>query len=256
MTKRFAGVVEIRRLRAAPGGPSPRRKDAMSRTSKSRPRKVPPRTRKRAGPATPVAAPRKASRRRSAAPRRRAEQPLGVGVGDAFAVRRLQVPPSQSRARPDERLREIGWAEFGEMARELAERMEAEFKPDVVLGVVNGGVFLGGAIANSLRAEFRPIRVRKYGHRSVAQAVVGLRGKKVLVVDDVTVSGQTLGAGRVTAEKAGARDIRTAVMVVRPTGHHADFFALETEELVVFGWDYQLHTGSGEPGSDPGEVGV
>ncbi|GEJ58453.1 phosphoribosyltransferase [Anaeromyxobacter diazotrophicus] len=195
--------------------------------------------------------------RRKPAPRRpRAEQPLGVGVGDAFAVQRLQVPASQSRARPDERLREIGWAEFGDIARELAERMEPEFKPDVVLGVVNGGVFLGGAIASYFRAEFRPIRVRKYGRRSVAQAVMALRGKKVLVVDDVTVSGQTLGAGRVTAEKAGARDIRTAAMVVRPAGHHADFFALETEELVVFGWDYQLHGGSGEPGSDPGEVGV
>ena len=197
----------------------------------------------------------RASPRPPAAPRPRAEQPLGVGVADAFALERLKVPPALSRASVGE-LREIGWAEFGAMARELAERMEPEFRPDVVIGVVNGGVFLGGALANYVRAEFRPIRVRKFGRRSVPQAVVGLRGKNVLVVDDVTVSGQTLGAGRLTAEKAGARDVRTAVMVVRPTGHRADFFALETQQLVVFGWDYQLHGGGGESGGDPGEVGV
>jgi len=224
-----------------------------TRTSKPRAAKSPRRSRA-APPRTPAR--RKPSPRRPSAAPPRAEQPLGVGVGDAFALERLQVPASLSRAQPDDRLREIGWAEFGEIARELAERMEGEFKPEVVLGVVNGGVFLGGALASYFRAEFRPIRVRKFGPRAVAQAVVGLRGKKVLVVDDVTVSGQTLEAGRVTAEKAGAGDVRTAVLVVRPTRNYADFYALETEQLVVFGWDYQLHGGSGEPGSDPGEVGV
>lgn len=224
-----------------------------TRTSKK------PRVTAKASPrrrAAPAPARRKAPRRRPAPSRARAEQPLGVGVGDAFALERLQVPPSLSRARPDDRVREIGWAEFGEVARELAERIAEQFQPEVVLGVVNGGVFLGGALANSFRAEFRPLHVRKYRRRSVAQAVTGLRGKKVLVVDDVTVSGQTLGAGRFTAEKSGAGEVRTAALVVRPDGHHADWFALETDELVVFGWDYQLHGGPGGGEGDPGEVGV
>lgn len=212
---------------------------------------------RRAAPAAARPAGRRRPARRAAPPRPRAEQPLGVGVGDAFAVERLRVPPDDgTRARPDERLREIGWAQFGDIARELAERMAPEFQPEVVLGVVNGGVFLGGALASTFRAEFRPMRVRKFGRRAVAQAVVGLRGKKVLVVDDVTVSGQTLSAARASARRAGADEVRTAAVVVRPEGHHADFYALETDELVVFGWDYQLHGGGGEPGGDPGEVGV
>lgn len=222
-----------------------------TRPSKSR---APAASRRRRPPAAAAPAP---ARRKKAArrPRPRAEQPLGVGVADAFAVERLQMPASLSRARPGDRLREVGWAEFGELARELAERIGAEFQPEVVLGVVNGGVFLGGALANSFRAEFRPIHVRKYGRRSVAQAVTGVRGKKVLVVDDVTVSGQTLRAGCATALRSGAGEVRTAAMVVRPEGHHADWFAVETDQLVVFGWDYQLH--GGEPGGgDPGEFGV
>ena len=191
-----------------------------------------------------------AARKRRAGP---SEQPLGVGVADVFALQRLEVPAEVSPA-PD--VREVGWAEFGELARALAERIGAEFHPDVVLGVENGGVFLGGALAASFKAEFRPLRVRKFAGRSVADAVKGVRGKRVLVVDDVTVSGQTLTAARNSTSRGGAAEVQTGALVVRPKRHHADFFALETDQLVVFGWDYQLHGDGGEPGDDPGEVGV
>jgi len=174
-------------------------------------------------------------------------------VADAFAFQRLEVPPDGG-ARRD--VREVGWAEFGELARALAERIGTEFQPDVVLGVVNGGIFLGGALAAPFKAEFRPLRVRRFAGRSVADAVKGVRGKRVLVVDDVTVSGQTLTAARSSASRSGAAEVRTGALVVRPSRHRADFFALETDQLVVFGWDYQLHGDGGEPGGDPGEVGV
>jgi len=197
--------------------------------------------------------------RRARKPRRkpsgpRAEQPLGVGVADPFAMARLAVPPDAGRARRE--AREIGWAEFGEIARGLGDRIGAAFRPDVVLGIVNGGVFLGGALAATYQAEFRPLRVRKFRRRSVSDAVTGVRGKRVLLVDDVTVSGQTMTAARVSAVRAGAAEVRTAALVSRPGRHRPDFCALETDEVVVFGWDYQLHGDGGEGGGDPGEVGV
>ena len=154
-------------------------------------------------------------------------------------------------------MREIGWAEFGDLARELAERIGANFQPEVVLGVVNGGVFLGGALAASLKAEFHTVRVEKRGGRVVVlDSVADARGKKVLVADDVTHSGDTLGAVCAAARRAGATEARTATLVVRPDRHHADFHALETTDLVVFGWDYQLHGGGPAGSGDPGEIGV
>ncbi len=171
-------------------------------------------------------------------------------------MERLQVPRHLSRARHKEGLREVGWAEFPELARTLAERIAADYAPEVVLGVMTGGVFLGGALAVPLRAEFQPVRVSKRGKRSVAEPVTGVRGKKALVVDDVTVSGETLGAACAAARRAGAREVRTATIVVRPSKNHGDYHLLETDDLVVFGWDYQLH-GGGQGGSgDPGDVGV
>jgi len=170
-------------------------------------------------------------------------------------VKRLGIPARQSRARPQSRVREISWAEFGGIARELAEAVGRRYRPDVVLGVVNGGVFVGGALAGSLGAEFLPAKIEKRS-RIAGERLPSLKGKRVLAVDDVSVTGQTLGKATALALQAGAVEVRTAALVVRPKGNRTDFHAIETDEVVVFGWDYQLDGGGGAGPGDPGEVGV
>ncbi len=78
---------------------------------------------------------------------------------------------------------------------------------------------------------------------------------RALVVDDVASTGATLARARALARKAGAREVRTAVLVARPRGARPDFSAFATDELMLFGWDYQLDSASDGP-EDPGEVGV
>lgn len=213
----------------------------------------------------PMAAAR-ARRKKPAAPRRaaarnrgrRAEQPLGVGVGDGFAVARLGMPTRLSRARTQKEVREIGWAAFGEMARQLAGRIASRFRPDLVLGIVKGGVVVGGALAGALDVEFQPVRVDQRGRggrRPSPGRLPSLAGKRVLVVDDVAQSGKTLARARALATRAGAREVRSAVLVRRPGGSRPDWYAVETAELVVFGWDYQMEQFAGAVG-DPGETGV
>jgi hypoxanthine phosphoribosyltransferase len=155
-------------------------------------------------------------------------------------------------------VRELGWAAFGEVARTFAAAIAREFRPSVVLGVAKGGVFAGSALATALGAEFYPVRVerRRRDTASAAEAATklpDLTGKAVLVVDDVSRTGATLAKARSLARKAGARDVRTAVLVTRPRGARPDFAALETDELVLFAWDYQL---DGVGSVDPGEIGV
>jgi hypoxanthine phosphoribosyltransferase len=181
-----------------------------------------------------------------------------MGVADGFAMDRLAAPARLKRA-PKRAMREIGWAAFGEVARALAARIAEKFRPDVVVGIAKGGVFAGGALAAALNADFQPVRIEKRRRDAANSAPIAdlpdLSGKKVLVVDDVAATGATLAKARALARKAGAREVRTAVLVVRPDGARPDWSALETDELILFGWDYQLDEADAGHG-DPGEVGV
>ncbi len=209
---------------------------------------------KRAAKAAPKAA-RKAPRAAAAA---QPDHPLGMGVADGFAMRRLKAPARLTRA-PKKAVLELGWAPFGEVARQLAARIGQKFRPDTVVGIAKGGVFAGGALAAALAADFRPVRIEKRRRDSAtptpgaAEQLPDLSGLRVLVVDDVSSSGSTLAKARALCKKAGAREVRTAVLVKRPDGSRPDFYALETDQLVLFGWDYQL---DGAGAVDPGEVGV
>jgi adenine/guanine phosphoribosyltransferase-like PRPP-binding protein len=191
------------------------------------------------------------AQRRKAAPRRAAaydDQPLGAGVADAFAVRRLMK--AQPPSRRERGVREIGWAEFGALAAALADRIGARYQPDVVLGIMNAGVFVGGALAPALRAELVHLHLPGRGEGRLPS----LAGKRVLVVDDAAGSGRTLARAVALAKKARAAEVRTAVVVLRPGGAKPDWHALASEDLAVFGWDYQFHGGEGS--EDPGDTGV
>jgi hypoxanthine phosphoribosyltransferase len=197
------------------------------------------------------------------------EQYLGMAVADAYALKRLKAPAAMKTA-PKKAMREISWAKFGEIARQLATRISKKFRPDAVLGIARGGVFVGSAVASALGADFFPVRVesRRRDATPIPEAsdqFPDLKGKRVLVVDDVCQSGATLKKARQLAKKAGAKDVRSATLVARPGGARPDFFAVETSELVLFGWDYQLdQTDAGQGDlqvyeadeTDPGETGV
>jgi hypoxanthine phosphoribosyltransferase len=187
------------------------------------------------------------------------DYPIGEGIADGFALDRLAAPARLKRS-PKKSVRELGWAAFGEVARALAAQIARRYRPSVVVGIAKGGVFVGGALAAALGADFHPVRVMKRRRDAGAlpepiQELPDLTGKKVLVVDDVASTGATLARARALARKAGAREVRSAVLVARPRGARPDFSAFATDELMLFGWDYQLDQAGGGP-EDPGEAGV
>ena len=229
-------------------GPIPRRL-AIASSKKTKKKSKRP---SKPAPAAKRKAPRKAARKA----RPRAEQPLGVGVGDAWAVERMGGVPAPASASAGG-VREITWLEFGAVVRDLANRISARFQPDVILGVARGGIFLGGALAAPMGAEFLPVRVEKRARDRRAVPTLRVpeaRGKNVLVVDDVTNSGETLAKAQSLARRSGAREVQSAALVVRPGGSRPEWFALETAQLIVFPWDYQLDASG--PIGDPGSVGV
>jgi hypoxanthine phosphoribosyltransferase len=116
-----------------------------------------------------------------------------------------------------------------------------------VVGVAHGGVFVGGALASALGADFFPVRIsrrsRVHTNKAKRPRLFGsmpreLKGKRVLIVDDVSASGETLTLAKKLALKVGVRTLRTATLVKRTDGYAADFTALTSDALFVFPWDY------------------
>ncbi len=178
-------------------------------------------------------------------------------MGDAFAIERMGGLPAPSTTGGAGGVRELTWLEFGAVINDLANRISERFQPQVILGVARGGILVGGALAAPMAAEFLPVRVEKRSRDKRAVPtfkVPEAKGKKVLVVDDVTNSGETLGKARALALRSGAREVQSASLVVRPGGSRPEWFALETAQLIVFPWDYQLDASG--PHGDPGSMGV
>jgi hypoxanthine phosphoribosyltransferase len=215
---------------------------------------------KKTAPRRAARAARRARPTRARARTPAADHPIGEGVADGFALDRLLAPARLKRA-PKKAVRELGWAAFGEVARSLAAQIAKKYRPSVVIGVAKGGVFVGGALAAALGADFYPVRIMKRRRDTgtlpepIQEQLPDLAGKRVLVVDDVAQTGATLAKARALARKSGAREVKTAVLVARPRGARPDFSAFATDELMLFGWDYEL-AGTGASSVDPGEVGV
>ena len=73
-----------------------------------------------------------------------------------------------------------------------------------------------------------------------------LRGRRVLLVDDIVDEGHTLAAVRSWCDGQGARDVRIAAMVVKQhdrcvAGLCADYIGLEVPDRYVFGYGMDFH---------------
>jgi hypoxanthine phosphoribosyltransferase len=164
---------------------------------------------------------------------------------------------------PEER-EVLGWAEFGEAARELArEVVRSGWVPDLVVAVARGGLVPAGAVAYALGTKaMGTLNVEFYTGvaETLPEPVVlpplmdtsELPGRKVLVVDDVADSGRTLALvmdlirskglsadldGDGAADLTGAVDARSAVVYAKPRSViDPDYVWRRTDRWIMFPW--------------------
>jgi hypoxanthine phosphoribosyltransferase len=77
----------------------------------------------------------------------------------------------------------------------------------------------------------------------LSAAPLQCQGKKVLLVDEITSSGETLRMGLASIRDLGPAEVRTATSFARHTGFRPDYTALETDATLVFPWDRKIFQG-------------
>lgn len=211
-----------------------------------------------------------ASRKRPIEKKKPARKPAAARVPAASASMELDefsasggfpaVPmPGRDRSGEHPSVRELSWADFDRLVQSLALAAKP-FKPEAVVGLVHGGVFVGGALASALKADFFPVRItrRSRDHQALGGAApdelpMELSGRRVLIVDDVAASGDSLEFALRAAKMRGVRRTATAALVARPGRYQPDYSALDSSELFVFPWDYSplVNDGRFDPEAAP-----
>ena len=72
------------------------------------------------------------------------------------------------------------------------------------------------------------------------------QGQRVLIVDEICTTGQTLKIATSSLRNVKPADIKTATGFVKLGKFKPDFYAIETDATVIFPWDRQVVDDDGE----------
>jgi hypoxanthine phosphoribosyltransferase len=143
---------------------------------------------------------------------------------------------------------EISWSEFGELCRKLALEVHAlggrlalpDGRFDAIVGIARGGAIVGTTLAFMLNHEYFPIRLAKKGGvtRVLVPPTRDLADKHVLLVDDLSRTGETFKIAMHELKRVGARSIHTVALVRREPGFRPDVAArtASAADKVAFPW--------------------
>jgi hypoxanthine phosphoribosyltransferase len=137
------------------------------------------------------------------------------------------------------------WEEIYEMCIELSEKIkQSGFSPDVIVGVARGGWiparlisdFLDNPNVASVRIQFYEEVGKTSAKPIITQPVsTSIEGKKVLAVDDVADTGESLKALYSHLKEKGAAEIKIATLHVKPkSSFQPDFYIKETSAWIIY----------------------
>ena len=155
--------------------------------------------------------------------------------------------PGEPPPGPEQYL-DLTWEMFGELCRALAMRVARDFDPEVVVGITRAGVIPAGIIASVLETDLFTLTISRREAEGemrdapelFSQVPVAAHGRRVLIVDEITSSGDTLRLALAAVRDAGAAEVRTATSFSRPRGYRPDYMALETDQTLIFPWDRKV----------------
>lgn len=142
----------------------------------------------------------------------------------------------------------LSWEQVANLSQELAAKIKTSgFEPDYLVGITVGGLIPLGLLAEELDIrniltvsassyegkEQRELEVRYLPNVDIA-------GKKILLIDEVSETGQTLQhIASLLKEKYQPSELRTATLVVnvKESKFHPDFYSLEAHEWMIFPWE-------------------
>ena len=160
----------------------------------------------------------------------------------------MLLPPGPVREVGPLRFLVVRPGEVLDLCMELADKiLESDFSPETMVAIHRGGMIVARYLSDLLDIrDIRAVRVEHYvgtdrGElaRVVEPVPTRLDGRRVLVVDDVADTGESLAVAREHVAEMGAEEVKTAVLHYKPWSKiKPDFYVVETDAWVVYCWEY------------------
>jgi hypoxanthine phosphoribosyltransferase len=154
----------------------------------------------------------------------------------------------------------IAWNDFHGICRALAKAVSA-YQPDLILPIGRGGFYPGTLLSHLLRIEIYPIRLsRRVGDvvlyeqpQWIVRPPQQVKEQRVLVVDEISSTGETLQMVKAELLWMGAKEVRSAVMYAHSGGtdvcarHYGageskspDYIGIISDAFIMNPWDREL----------------
>jgi len=140
------------------------------------------------------------------------------------------------------------WNQIYEMLFEQSEKISKNgYQPDIIVGIARGGMvpasilsdLLGVRQVTVIKIEFYEDIAKPSAQPVITQFLsVAVNGKKILLVDDVADSGQSLKIARQYLIESGAVEVKIATLYAKATAQiMPDFVEKITKHWIVFPWE-------------------
>lgn len=148
-----------------------------------------------------------------------------------------------------EGIQPISWNHFHGICKGLA-RAVAPFRPQVILPIVRGGLYSGMLMGHMLRVEVFPIRLSRRVNDQVRHETPQwlleppelVKGQRVLIVDEIASTGETLRLVKEKLAGLGASEIRSAVLYAHTQGADVpEYVGLISDALLLNPWDREIY---------------
>lgn len=144
----------------------------------------------------------------------------------------------------------MGWDLFEELAKKVASKIiSADFHPDFIIGLARGGWVLSRMLCDylgikdliSLKVEHWGITATPDGEAHIKYPFnIDLSGKKVLIVDDITDTGESLKVAFEHVNSFNPKEIKTATLRhIKGSKFIPDYYGEKIPwRWVIFPWNY------------------
>ena len=138
----------------------------------------------------------------------------------------------------------ISWEATINYCEELGRKID--FRPDLIVGLSRGGLVLTRILSDIMAIERVGIIGIKFydGMRRMERPEVfqeltmDVRGRKILLVDDVAETGRSLEAARAHLLEKGAAEVKIATLHYKPTSSfRPDYFVMTTTSWIAYPWE-------------------